>query len=270
MLSKSISMDAIRLMSAIKSQQLYSYPVLLECRETAEVSDSDSPSPACTNPQQAFHPDSGFTPNPTRSKPLDEELRILRAWLSHSTPFLILSQIFALAGTKSGSKQAKLKKSLIANNLVREHRIQKGKNYLSILEPLSKAFNLIGIEKPQFHSKGGWLHQFSAHHISQWAKSQGYLIGTEFQLSNGKAVDLVLRKDSEVLFVEIVNSKPYEKEVSNILKDTSTKLKCDKLILAVTDSKTRTKIEKLIKSDTRLDSIRELIDIQLIGLYVKT
>ena len=122
---------------------------------------------------------------------------------------------------------------------------------------------------PSLRSKGGWLHKFAAFQISRWANTQGYLVDIEFLLPNGKAVDLILRRGNETIFVEVAISRPFKKEISNILLDTEIGLRFDRLIIAVADSKVKESIEKLLQNDSRVNIEQHNIEVQLIGRFVE-
>jgi hypothetical protein len=192
-------------------------------------------------------------------------LSVLRIWLSYKTPFLIQNEIFKICGIESGSKQAKIKRELIKQSFIVDHILQIGKARASVWEPTQKAYETLNIQMPKHHSKGGWLHQFLAHRISERAKEKDYTAAIEFYLSNNKAVDVVLRKPDNLIFIEIAISEPLEKEISNIIMDLETDLFPNKLILAVQNSKMRKKLEKLIADNSQLPKYKELITIELAG-----
>jgi hypothetical protein len=193
----------------------------------------------------------------------DKVLPVLQVWLNLKKPFLLQGAIFEKAGITSGSGQAKIKNTLKQHHLIVEHKLQVGKTYASVWEPTSKAYEVIEISKPQFNSKGGYLHQFIAHHISEWATGKGYLVEVESQLSNGKAVDLILRKDNKLVFIEIAISEPLEKEISNIIKDFGVDSPSDRLILVVKDGKSLKKLAQLIDLDDRLKGIQNKVEVGL-------
>ena len=88
-------------------------------------------------------------------------------------------------------------------------------------------------------------------------------------LSNGKAVDLVLRKDGEVTFVEIAISPPLEKEIKNIIKDLQGHPPPDRLVLVARDGKSKTKLMQLVEADDKLEPLRQKIEITLAGSFFK-
>jgi len=192
---------------------------------------------------------------------------IIRIWLNLSNPFLIQSQIFGKAGINSGSLQAQIKKYLLREGFIKEHSIQYNKTYVVVWEPVEKAYELAGIDKPQYESKGGYLHKFIAHHIKSWAISKGYSVDIEYLLSNNKAVDLVLNNNNELIFIEI-GITSLVKEIGNILKDFNTSLIPDKLFLVAKDNKDRTALKIMINEDTRLIGILNKLEIKLAGEFL--
>lgn len=215
-----------------------------------------------TDSQEKYH-----SPERPTSKSNNAVLQLIKVWLNLKEPFITQGQLFEKAGIKSGSTQIKFKKILLKEALIKEHRLQIGKTYASIWEPMQKAYELIDIIKPAFKSKGGYLHQFITYHIKNWAVSRGYSVDIEFFLSNGKAVDLILRKD-DTIFIEIGISS-LKKEPENLVKDISTDLLPDWIWLVVIDSKSKTKIEELTMSDSRLIDYRDKFTVKLAGDFLK-
>lgn len=183
--------------------------------------------------------------------------------------FLTQGQIFNIAGIKSGSKQAQIKKILIREGLIVEHRLQVGKTFTSVWEPTEKAYKTIKHKRPKFKGKGGYLHQFIASHMKTWATNRDHKVKIEFFLSNNKAIDLVLQKQAETIFVEIAISPPLDKEVKNIKKDLETEIKPNQIILVVPNSKIKKKLIGLILSDKQLGNHVEQISVELAGDYIE-
>jgi hypothetical protein len=207
-----------------------------------------------------------------KSQPLSKAVKtahsIVRIWLNLKHPFLIQSQIYEKGGIDSGSLQAQIKKYLIREEMIIEHKIQYSKTYVIIWEPTDKAYKLAGIDKPQFKSKGGYLHQFIAHHIQAWAIANDYSVEIEYYLSNNKAVDLVVRKSNEVIFIEIGLTN-LKKELENIVKDMATTLIPDKIVLVVINNKEKAILENLVNNDNRLSDYLDKIEIKLAGEFLR-
>jgi hypothetical protein len=208
------------------------------------------------------------TSNSKSAESEDNDLPILSIWLNLPNVFLTQGEIFEKAGISSGSTQAKIKKELLRNNLIIDHKVQCGKTYSSIWEPTEKAYEVIGKQKPKYKSKGGYLHQFLAHRIKNWGQENGLLADIEFRLSNNKAVDLVFRKGKEVFFVEVAVSPPLEKEINNLIKDLKTDLQPNKVVVAAIDNKTKRGLEELIESSRRLEDRHGIVKVVLAGDFL--
>lgn len=182
---------------------------------------------------------------------------LLNVWLNQKCPFMIQSEIFQSAGIKSGSAQITIKKFLLRQNLIKEHKIQMGKSYVCILEPLKAAYENIGITQPSTASKGGYLHSLIVHNIMQWANKHGYMADTEFMLSNGKAVDVLLRSTIEIIMCEVAISKPFSKEITNCLKDVASEIKPTAIWIIAQNKKSKIEIDRLLESEISL-SLKEI------------
>jgi len=193
---------------------------------------------------------------------------VITVWLNLANPFLFQGAIFKRAGITSGSAQTKLKKAAFRFGFIIEHKLQVFKTILSVWEPTDIAYQKAGIQKPHYHSKGGYLHQFVIHHIKEWGIQNGFVVKIEFFLTNNKPVDAAMWKGETVIFWEVVMSEPMEKEIQNIIKDCETDLQPERLTLAVKDGKMKKKLEQLIANDSRLDTYRDRIEVVLAGNFV--
>lgn len=202
----------------------------------------------------------------TKARQLAESL--IKIWLNLPDRLITWRQLLNLTSITSGSTQSKLKYELIRLAYIVEHRLQVGKGFLIVPEPTEAAFRFAGVTKPKLNSKGGYLHQFVAHHIWMWAKKNGFTVDVEFFLSNNKAVDVVLRKHHQLLFIEIAISPPLEKEINNTVKDIGTELTPDRLLIATRDGKAKRKLEQLISADSRLGAYRDKIEVVLAGDFL--
>jgi len=202
------------------------------------------------------------------TEPGDPARRVLGVWLNLEDLFLTQGELFEKLDIRSGSRQAKIKKDLLTRGYILDHKLQSAKTYVSVWEPTNSAYELIGLQKPTFESKGGHLHQFIAHRIKKWAIKQGYDAAIESMLSNGKAVDLVLRRGAELAFIEVAVSKPLQKEITNLVKDLETSLVPDRLVVAVVNSKAKIEVEGLVASEKQLERYRDKIGVELAGSYL--
>ncbi|MEA1981520.1 MAG: hypothetical protein U9N54_11195 [candidate division Zixibacteria bacterium] len=221
----------------------------------------DSPKTSQTAPKTPAQP----KPKRKESKSVSDSKKILTLWLNQKGPFLSQQKILDLHNITSGSIISKTKKDLEINGYIKTHKLQIGKTHSSIWEPTDKAYKLVGLTKPTWESKGGYLHQFIAHHLKINGIKDGYNVEIEYLLENSKAVDLLLRNDNEIIFIEIATSYPLDKEISNIIKDFSSNLIPDQFIIAAQNGKMKKQLEKLINNDNRIDSYRDKIKVVLSG-----
>lgn len=255
-ISKNISKLVIDLESKIRSKSFYQDTLPLEFNENDDTIDTPKI-------------DSELNTEKKLSKSVIELKKYLLPWQILEHPFLTQQEIYDHINSSSGSKSAKMKKKLISNGYIIEHKLQVGKTYNSIWEPTEKAYNLIGIPKPVFKSKGGYLHQYCAYHLQHIALEQKYHVDIEFFLENGKAVDLLVKNDIQTLFIEIVTSYPLEKEISNIIKDFSADIRPSSLLIVVQNGKMKKRLEKLVASDKRIEEFISKLQIVLAGNIIK-
>ena len=262
LLKKNVPMSFIEFLSEERSSRLYVQHKALGCSNPGTSDD-----PVQMHAEAVAQTiDNGTTPKPSELNP--ELKRFLRIFLSLKDPFHCQGDLFRIAGITSGSAQARMKRELIRNGMVREHKLQARRGFLSIPEPTERAYNAVGIEKPQYPSKGGWLHQFCNSHVRATATADGYSVDTEFMLTNGKSVDQVHRKPSELIFVEIAMSYPMEKEITNVVKDFATDLQPDQLVVAVKDGKMKGTLEQLIEKEETVQAVRDRVKVVLSGNFV--
>jgi hypothetical protein len=260
--NKNIPIDVVEFLSSERSERFYLQPVGL-----LGYSENPNPSPDSTNNYASIHTtraknDWGITIS-------KEAKNFLRAWLSLEFPFFCQGELYKIVGIDSGSKGARIKRELIALDTFSEAKLPFGRTSEIIWIPKEKAYDIIGLEKPKYHSKGGYLHQYVAYHLTQMAKKSGYLAELEFNLTNGKAVDMLLRKGNKAFFVEIAISEPADKELNNIHKDFASDLMPNLLILAAKDSKMKAEIKRLVAEDPQCKPFEGKIQVVLAGDLIK-
>lgn len=274
---KNVPAYAIAFLSAQRTQQFYVAPtaILTGPAPEAKVKNETLSSDVKASPSDSSVMDLGSSLSSRKKsktqalEPLSEVLPVLRIWLSLPHPFYTQGEIFKKAGVTSGSKQSRMKKTLIRQRLITEHRLQTGRTKAIVWEPTEKAYNAVGLPQPKFPSKGGYLHQFGVHQVVQWGRQNNYLAEIEYLLPNKKSVDVVLKKEKEVSLVEVGISRPIDKEIHNIVKDLSSGIAPDKILMAVKDGKTKKKIEELIRADEYLSNCGVNIEVTLIGDFIK-
>lgn len=208
--------------------------------------------------------DSNSTKN---SKLYIETLRVIQTQVLAAENALIQNELFKAAKITSCSKQSKIKKFAINEQLIKQHVIQIGKTTACVWEPLQKAYETLNLPVIKFPSKGNFLHRFCCIKIQTYFKKLGYRSQIEYFLSNNKAIDLFLENDNESIFVEIANTKIESEQ--NILDDLSTPLISSKLIICCKDSKLRNAQIKSINSNRKLDEFRDKISVRLSGEFIQ-
>ena len=192
-------------------------------------------------------------------------IKLIQFIIHLPNPFLTESEIFAMAGITSGSVKTKLKETSLNDGHINIWELQKAKTFLNIWEVTDAAYKMLGIEMPQYHSKGRYLHQFCAHRIQEWAKSRGFKVEMESFLANGKAIDLVLRKEGEQIWTELAMSDPMEKETKNLIRNLDNGIIPDKIIMACRDGKMTKKLSELLAATPQLEPFKDIIEIRLAG-----
>lgn len=268
---KNISKEEIRRISRKGSQLLYPTGELLPAPETSpdpivsEPDDGITNSAAGSTPVSERGSDGSCASSPySTSKVSKDAIRLLKHWLSSPELFVPQSVLFRSFGITSGAKQAKLKHEVVAGGLVLTHDLPTRKNKWILWEATDKGWLVTGLEQPINKSKGGFLHQGLANLIAKTARKKGYRIEIESFQSNGKAIDLVLRKGEEVIWIELGMSDA-ENELSNVLKDLASGITPTKLIMACRDSKMKARLQELIAGEPSLVPFRDRIEVVLAG-----
>jgi hypothetical protein len=269
---KKMPKELIRLLSKERSRQFYPTGLPLPAPETPPAKPAMNGDP--DNPVVEPCAESGMGGSVLNDSPgmgscvnttvLPEELlRFLHHWLSLPTQFISQTALFLSAGITSGSKQKKCKHVLQTQGYFIEHITQKGKGKPIMWEPTIKAWEATGIAQPSRASKGGFLHQGFATVIAKSARKKGYQVDIESCQANGKSIDLVLRKEHEVIWIELAMSEPMEKEVSNIRKDFASGTLPDKFVVACKDSKMKSYLLELLAATPELLLFRDKIEVVL-------
>lgn len=189
--------------------------------------------------------------------------RLIIFWLNQTFYFIPQSELFKRFGITSGSIQNKITHLALTHGYIIRHPIQKAKSTSMYWEPTDKAWQLAGIPKPQQRGKGGYVHQSLAALIANNAKKKGYQIEIESFQQNNKAIDLVLRKDAELVFIEIAVSEPMEKEITNIVKNLDSGTVPTKFYIACLTSQSRIKMADIIHTQLENSSLKDNIEVVL-------
>lgn len=159
---------------------------------------------------------------------------------------------------------------MLRHNLIEERDIWKGKSRIVFWDPTPKAFELLGIDQPDNKPNPGYLHRAGSKHIEIYAKENGFKVFPEWRLANDRYVDLMIQKNSQgMVFIEVGMSSA-QNELENAVNDLSTDVIPDRLIMACKDTKMKKQLERLIQSDSRLDTYRKRIEVVLAGKFIQT
>jgi hypothetical protein len=181
------------------------------------------------------------------------------------------SQIFESAGVSSGTKQKRIKGELLGVGFIREHRLQRGKGFLIFWEITDEGWTYLNQEPPQYHGKGGWLHQAAAFFLKDWSKRNGFVCRLEAQIGpDKKAVDALLTKETgDTWIVEFVFSE-VAKEISNLVANLDSGLDISKLVFACRDGKLKQKLQSELESCPEFHKNREKVQLCLAGDFCLT
>ena len=272
MLNKNLPLYIIKKLSEDRSKRLYitGIPLPPPDKATDDIYESSIPgneesgaeSEAMSN--APINHSSTLKQNKT-SKRQSEAERVLRLQLSCDSPFLTREEVLSKAGISSGSKTSGIQKYLTGEGLIVVHQLPVGKTGRLIWEPTKQAYTSLLIERPNFESKGGYMHQFVCHRIKKELEKKGWDVQVEYFLANGKAVDLIFRKSCKVGLIEIAISPPMDKEINNIVKNLESGIEHCWFIMAAKDGRMKKNLEKLIDFEIGLNEIRRKIKIVLAG-----
>lgn len=247
--------EAIRISRGLKADAAG----LLTARPSGKtVGGSQSGSPPASGTRDRKPKSRGASSEGTQDS---QTLHLLRLWLMGETSFRTLASLLKEAGITSGSAKKSMTEDLVRKDFARLHKLQRGKTRLLIPEPTDRAFGCLGLEKPSWPSKGGFVHQWLAHHYRVYGFRRGYRVAVEYFLENGKAVDVVMWTEDQVIFIEIVMSEPLEKELQNAIKDMSSPLVPNRIVFACRDGKMRRALSALITSDPRVVAFRDKLEV---------
>jgi len=193
---------------------------------------------------------------------------ILKVWLNLTDTMLTQSEVFAITKVTSGSKQARIKKHLVASGFIKEHKIQVKKTYVRVWEPTESAYQLAGVTTPRLRGIGGYLHSFIIRRIELCLKAESDKVSLEYRLSNNKSVDVAAFTDHVAQYYEVAISRPFAKEISNIEKDFGSDLVPEKLTVVAVDSKAKRELEELISRSESIESYRDKIEVKLAGEFL--
>jgi hypothetical protein len=128
---------------------------------------------------------------------------------------LTLEEHWKAIGIASGSVKKRVLDELRGNGFIRLAR--KGRSYEVYI--YKRAWDLLGIEPPKAHGRGGLMHQKIARVLAQEFKRQGYEVKVEYEVGSGrKRVDLVAFGKHRRIGIEIALSD-VDQELINLRAD---------------------------------------------------
>lgn len=134
----------------------------------------------------------------------------------------------------------KIQKELLEKNLIYWKPISTQKARLKVLvltDKGKKAIPDVKIEKI-FNKKGSWEHEYWKFMVGEYFKKKGYIVMYEYNIGEGKPVDVVAEKDGKRNAIEVETGK--SDSIYNIRKDLEAGF--DEVVVVALDEKTKKKI----------------------------
>lgn len=199
------------------------------------------------------------------SQPLRNALRIMAAQVEYNPPFLFRSEASTLAGITGGASVLQSEKKAMDQGLILKHSLPRAKTGACYWEITDKGYAVINRPAPTWRSKGGFRHKFSVHRIATTYEHHDYQTKIEYQLPNGKLIDLRTEKENNVNFIEVCASWPVQKEMTNVKLDLEGDPLPDELILVVTDRKMKRSLIDLLNEVLQRERISCPVRVELAG-----
>ncbi len=188
-----------------------------------------------------------ITDEPLRiSQPMKNALRMIQCQSEFYIPFLFRREASHLSKINGGESLLQAEKEAMSAGIISKHMLPRAKTDICLWEITDNGYELLKKSRPQWKSKGEYKHKFCAYRIANTYEKQGFHAKIEYQCPNGKLVDLCLKRDETILFIEICASLPVLKELANIEKDLQSHLLPKEIILAVTERKMKEPLQKAI------------------------
>lgn len=178
--------------------------------------------------------------------------------------FIKITELYNKTGLSPATGK-KTREELVRAGWVIQNTInlgRKGGNVIFI-EPTDKGATALGLPMPQKpKGKGGFEHAFWIDRAKIFYEDIGYTVTIEETIA-GKSIDLVARKENEVIAVEIERSSVHTSQ--NITKDLATGV-ISKVVVACKDKNTVTQAQKEFK---KLSLDKNLVNFQLLSDFIK-
>ena len=193
------------------------------------------------------------------NKRLENALRIMRAQTNHKHIFLFRQEASLSSGIKGGATLSNAESESLRAGFIMKHTISKAKTEICLWEITKRGYEFMKCSPKQWKSKGGYVHKFCSYRIAETYEKLGYKPIIEYQHINGKLIDICLKKESEIIFVEVCASYPLIKEISNLTKDLADNYLPNKLIFAVTKRSMKKDLQLLVSSQKELSCPVEIV-----------
>lgn len=251
-MSKRLTMEEIRELSKASQKTLYGEHTVDTCHSVSSNHQIE------TNRTMVMETDASNTKtltetsaettsnNSVKSIRLQNALKIMRTQAEHSVQFLFRNEAVKISGIKGGATLLQAEKEALDDSLIRKHHLARAKTNICLWENTDRGYEYLNLARPQWPSKGDYLHKFCVHRIADTYKRLGFQFEIEHRRPNGKLVDLRLSIGESVLYVEVCASWPVEKEITNIEKNLDGEPLPGEMIMAVTDRKMKKALEKAV------------------------
>lgn len=180
------------------------------------------------------------------NQPMKNALDMIRAQSEYHIPFLLRREASKLSKIKGGESVLRAEKEALKAGIIRKHLLPRAKTEICLWEITDCGYELLKQSRPRWKSKGEYKHKFCAHRIAHTYELLGFNSEIEHRRPDGKLVDLCLKKNDKMLFIEVCASWPVSKELVNVEKDLQSYPFPDEIILAVTERKMKEPLQKAI------------------------
>jgi len=239
------TIDDIRKLSQQSRFALFGEAATSNADVTAAVKASDSLSVSASG--KTYVEETLMADQPLRmSQPMRNAMGMIRCQSEYHIPFLFRREASELSKVKGGESLLQAEKEALSTGIITKHLLPRAKTDICLWEITDTGYESLKKARPQWKSKGEYKHKFCAHRIADMYEQQGFRAKIEYQCSNGKLVDLCLKKNETIIFIEICASWPVLKELVNIEKDLQSHLLPNEIILAVTERKMKEALQKAI------------------------
>jgi hypothetical protein len=204
-------------------------------------------------------------PVPNVEQLSQRHMAILHLLANSSSQGLLEQDVRASLKITSGSQIDSSRRILCNAGHVNIHKILRGKTYFNVWTLTDTAVSKYSLGQPKIQSVGGSrLHTFMSVAIADSMQSRGWNTHFEAQLNNGKLVDILARRGSEAVCVEI-GLPPLNKEVENAANIIQSDLNPVRIIHAVKNSKDKKQLEELLDHEPKIASARSIVEVRLAG-----